>query len=93
MKNAAESKYKHLKRPIGQDQAQYPVMEQALYQEILAQRRRGAKVSSNFMRIKARQLAHQHYPESNFKASDGWLARFKSRRKQKKQNIEEKRDK
>jgi hypothetical protein len=100
MKNAALSKYKHLKRPIGHDQAKYPVMEQALYQEILARRRRGAKVSSNFMRIKARQLAQQHYPESNFKASDGWLARFKSRRKlkyrkrqnQKKQNIEEKRD-
>eukprot|EP00978_Attheya_sp_CCMP212_P049518 scaffold676138_cov63-Attheya_sp.AAC.1 len=54
MKNAAESKYKHLKRPIRHDQAKYPAMEQALYHEILARRRRGAKVSSNFMQIKAR---------------------------------------
>jgi hypothetical protein len=36
MKNAAESKYKHLKRPIGPSLPKFPAMEHALYREILA---------------------------------------------------------
>ena len=79
----------------------WPLMENALEQEIRRRRQRSARVSVNFIRTQAKQLMKQHYPEdSTFSASQGWILRFRKRKKikfrrrqnKKKLNMEEKRE-
>lgn len=103
-KNAAQEQFKQFKVAQGSRKAsKWPLMEHELFRIFAERRRRGAKVSSTFLRLKAKLLMQKHYPDeaSTFKASDGWLANFKARRNikfrkrknKKKQNLEEKRHK
>ena len=56
--------------------SKYPVMEGKLRILLNGKRSRKARVSSLWIRTTAKKLAIEHYPDSHFKASNGWLFRF-----------------
>ena len=79
----------------------WPLVEIALEQETRRRRQRSARVSVSFTRTPAKQLTKQHCPEdSAFSASQGWVLRFRKRKKikfrcrqsKKKLSVEEKRE-
>lgn len=81
MKGAADVQKKKLLR-TGKStlsRALWPRMEHALENDIRDRRKRSARVSVNFIRTRAKQLMKHHYPEEagNFKASQGWILRFR----------------
>lgn len=63
------------------NQTKFPLIESALKKEIIERRKRKARVSSMWMKQRARKLCKHSYPESNFSASQGWLIRFMKRHK------------
>lgn len=79
----------------------WPRMEQALEKEIRERRRRSARVSVTFIRTRAKKLMQLLYPDDarTFAASQGWILRFRRRKRikfrrrqnKKKVNIEDKR--
>ena len=74
-------------------QAKYPLMEKALTDEIKQRRARKARVSSMWIKQRARKLCNHHYGESPFSASQGWLLRFMKHYKikfQKRKNVKAK---
>ena len=103
MKAAADESKKKLLRAgnVTLDRPMWPSMEFELENDIRARRNRGARVSTNFIKTRAKQLMKKHYPENtDFKASEGWMLHFRKRKKikfcrrqnKKRLNIEEKRD-
>jgi hypothetical protein len=102
MSTAAKDEQKILRRTgkvVTLDKAKWPKMEFDLHQDIRKCRQRGARVSTNFIKTRAKQLMKKHYPnDDTFKASKGWVMRFKKHKKikfrrrqnKKRLNIEEK---
>lgn len=81
--------------------AKYPIMERKLVDELKQRRARKARVSALWIRTTAKKLAVEHYPDKDFKASNGWFFRFlrrfnikfRKRKNQKAVSAEEKRSK
>ena len=79
----------------------YLLMESELKTEMKERRLRKARVSSNWLKMRAKQIANIKYPASTFKASNGWLLRFmrrnnikfRNRKNVKAESAEEKRQK
>ena len=53
------------------NRTKFPLMESALKQEIIERRKRKARVSSMWMKQRARKICRYYYPESNFSATQG----------------------
>ena len=94
--NKAEHRAKMINYILGKDfesskkvtRSPYHHMENLLYGEVLAKRKKGHRVSNTFIRLRAlvlfQQLQEQEIPiykDTVFKASNGWRTNFIKRRK------------
>ena len=100
--NASNKMTQRLLRKPTIRKARWKKMEDSLYKDIRERRARKARVSAVFIRTRAKYWMHQEYPgdAASFKASRGWLMRFKRRKglkfwkrqNHKRINMEEKRE-
>ena len=81
--NAKKEKVDKLKVPTiaSMDLAKLPAMKNELKSEIVRCRNRKARVSSKWIKIKAKTIASTKYSSISFKASNGWFLCFLRRNK------------
>lgn len=58
---------------------EYKQMEEALYYWFIQERRRNTPITADIFRQKALYFYENIYKNSDFRASDGWLTKFKTR--------------
>lgn len=67
------------RKPGAGRQASYPEMEKQLYSEFKDLRSKGIKVKEWWFRNRCKEIMREKYPDADFKMSDHWFVRFKTR--------------